>query len=289
MERTTHEKIQTQQTESTIQVKSNAQEKLACLKQRLKELGRVAIAFSSGVDSAFLLKAAHEVLGNRAVAVTVHTSFFPKRELEEAELFCRQYGITQYTVPCEVLKLEGIAQNPKNRCYLCKRSLFEAMLDLAAQHNLGTLAEGSNLDDESDYRPGMQAIKELGVISPLREAFLTKEDIRTLSHTMGLSTWDKPSFACLASRFAYGETITEEKLDMVEQAEQLLISLGFRQMRVRIHGKMARIEIEPKDFVRLMQEDVRELVVKKLQAYGFTYVAMDLKGFRSGSMNETLS
>lgn len=127
------------------------------------------------------------------------------------------------------------------------------------------------------------------MISPLREAFLTKEDIRTLSHTMGLSTWDKPSFACLASRFAYGETITEEKLDMVEQAEQLLISLGFRQMRVRIHGKMARIEIEPKDFVRLMQEDVRELVVKKLQAYGFTYVAMDLKGFRSGSMNETLS
>lgn len=273
--------------EQTIQDRT-VQEKFAHLKQRLKELGSVAVAFSSGVDSAFLLKAAHEVLGSRAAAITVHTSFFPKRELKEAELFCRQYGIVQYTVPLEVLKQEKIAQNPKNRCYLCKRSLFTEMLAITNQHSLGTLIEGTNLDDEADYRPGMQAIAELGVISPLREAGLTKKDIRALSYAMGLSTWEKPSFACLASRFAYGETITEEKLSMIEQAEQLLMSLGFEQMRVRIHGQMARIEIEPKNFAKLVQDDVRDLVVRQLQAYGFTYVAMDLKGFRSGSMNEVI-
>lgn len=262
------------------------QDKLTQLKQRFKQLGSVAVAFSSGVDSTFLLKVAHEVLGSHAVAITAHTSFFPKRELEEAELFCRQYGISQYTVPCQVLEQGDIAQNPNNRCYLCKRSLFTEMLNITKQHQLGTLAEGSNLDDEADYRPGMRAVAELGVISPLREAGLTKDDIRNLSYSMGLSTWNKPSFACLASRFAYGETITEEKLHMVEKAEQLLMSLGFLQMRVRIHGQMARIEIEPQDFARMVQDDVRDLILKHFYAYGFTYVAMDLKGFRSGSMNE---
>ncbi|MDO4522386.1 MAG: ATP-dependent sacrificial sulfur transferase LarE, partial [Eubacteriales bacterium] len=216
------------------------QNKYQKLQDYLKELGSVAVAFSSGVDSTFLLKVAHDVLGERAIAVTAQSCSFPKREQEEARRFCQNQGIEQVICESEELEIEGFRQNPKNRCYLCKHELFEKILNIAKERGLNAVAEGSNMDDNGDYRPGLIAVKELGVTSPLRYAELTKEEIRELSKELGLPTWDKQSFACLASRFVYGETINEEKLGMVDRAEQLLLDMGFRQVRVRIHGMMAR-------------------------------------------------
>ena len=188
----------------------------------------------------------------------------------------------------EELEIEGFAQNPKNRCYLCKHGLFEKILKIAAEEGMAEVCEGSNLDDNGDYRPGLQAIAELNIKSPLRSAGFTKEDIRALSRQFGLPTWNKQSFACLASRFVYGETITREKLGMVDKAEQLLIDLGFRQVRVRIHGTMARIEIMPDEFEKLISKDIRDQITKSFKEFGFTYVTMDLTGYRTGSMNEVL-
>ena len=264
-----------------------AQEKMEHLKKYLKELGSVAVAFSSGVDSTFLLKTAHDVLGDKVIAVTAQSCSFPQRELNEAKAFCEKEGIRHMICQSEELEIEGFSKNPPNRCYLCKHELFEKIIKLAKENGIEYVAEGSNMDDNGDYRPGLIAVKELNVKSPLREAKLTKAEIRELSKELGLPTWDKQSFACLSSRFVYGETIDKEKLEMVEKAEQLLLDHGFHQLRVRIHGKLARIEVMPEEFEKLLT--VREDVTAKFKSYGFTYVTMDLLGYRMGSMNETLN
>lgn len=265
------------------------QEKYRMLKENLSALGSVAVAFSGGVDSTFLLKVAHDVLGGGAVAVTASSCSFPERELREAKAFCEQNGIKHVICKSEELEIEGFRQNPTNRCYLCKRELFEKIWSIARDCGVNAVAEGSNLDDDGDYRPGLVAVRELAVKSPLREAGLNKEEIRALSRELGLPTWKKQSFACLSSRFVYGETIDEEKLGMVDKAEQLLLDMGFHQVRVRIHGRIARIEVTPDEIGKLVQGEIRRTIYDTCKALGFSYVTLDLGGYRTGSMNETLT
>ena len=264
------------------------EEKLRILKEYLAEKENMVVAFSGGVDSTFLLKVAHEVLGNHVLAVTAASCSFPERELKEASEFCKQEGIEHIVCESEELQIEGFSHNPVNRCYLCKQELFTKIWDIAKERGIPYVAEASNLDDNGDYRPGLQAVKELAVLSPLRYAEMDKATIRELSHEMGLRTWNKQSFACLSSRFVYGEEITEEKLHMVDQAEQFLLDHGFHQVRVRIHGKIARIEIAREEFERMFRDQFSDQVQTAFQAMGFSYVTLDLGGYRTGSMNDEI-
>jgi uncharacterized protein len=265
------------------------QEKFQLLKDNIKKRDSAAIAFSGGVDSTFLVKVAQEVLGDKLIAVTATSSTYPERELKEAIKYAKDMGVKHLIISSEELDIEGFASNPKNRCYYCKKELFTKIKNVAKENGVEYVFDGSNLDDKGDYRPGMQAAMELAVVSPLKEANLTKADIRELSQQLGLPTWDKPSFACLSSRFPYGKKITIPKLKMVEEAEQFLLDLGIKQVRVRHHGEIARIEVSPEERVKFFDATVMDTIGEKFKKIGFTYVTLDILGYRTGSMNEVLS
>ena len=258
--------------------------KLEQLKNNLKQMKRVAIAFSGGVDSTFLTKIAYDVLGENVMAVTVSSSIFPKRELEESKQFVKQIGIKHVIIDFDEIKINNFTKNPINRCYYCKKELFSKIKKVAKENHLNYILDGSNVDDISDYRPGMKALEELGVVSPLRDVGFSKQEIKKLSKHMQLDTWDKPAFACLASRFPYGIEITKSRLDQVEKAEAFLYSLDIKQFRVRYHTDIARIEVEKNDFPLILKHS--DEITKKFKKIGFKYVTLDIEGYRMGSLNE---
>ena len=265
------------------------QEKYQLLKDNMKRRGSAAIAFSGGVDSTFLVKVAHEVLGDKMIAITATSSTYPERELQEAIKYAKDMKVKHLIISSEELDIEGFASNPKNRCYYCKKELFTKIHAVAKENGVEYVFDGSNIDDDGDYRPGMLAARELEVISPLKEAKLTKEDVRELSKELDLPTWDKPAFACLSSRFPYGNKITAPKLKMVEEAEQFLLDLGIRQVRVRHHEEIARIEVSPGERAKFFNLEVMDKIGERFRKIGYTYVTLDILGYRTGSMNEVLS
>jgi len=254
----------------------------------LEEMGSCAIGFSGGADSTFLFAVAHEILGAKALGVTATSETYPVRELKEAEKLARRIGGRHRIVRSEELDLPGFSENRPDRCYHCKKGLFSVLFQVAEEEGISFVADGSNLDDRDDYRPGREAAKELGVRSPLDEAGLAKADIRELSRMMNLPTWDKPALACLSSRIPYGTRITRENLRQVGRVEEGLRALGFKVVRVRHHGDVARIELGL-DELGLAANQMRDKVAALVKASGFTYAALDLEGYRTGSMNETLS
>ncbi len=263
-------------------------EKLELLKDIIRKKGSAAVAFSGGVDSTFLIRVAKEVLGDKLIAVTATSSTYPERELNEAIKYAKDFGVKHIIISSEELDIEGFASNPKNRCYYCKKELFTKVKEVALENGAEYVFDGSNLDDNGDYRPGMLAAKELLVISPLKEAGLTKKDIRDLSKEYGLATWNKPAFACLSSRFPYGNKITLPKLKMIDKAEQFLLDMGIKQVRVRHHGEIARIEVAPEEREKFFNIEFMDKISSKFKEIGFIYTTLDIAGYRTGSMNEVL-
>ncbi len=267
---------------------ATVEEKHRTLQGILRSYGKVGIAFSGGVDSSLLSYVAHEVLGEGAIAFTADAPMVPRSEFADAQAFCSKYGITQEICHPDPFQKEEVRFNAPDRCYVCKKVIFGKLYEAAAERGISIIADGSNLDDLGDYRPGLKALEELHVKSPLREAGFTKADIRALSKRLGLSTWNKQSNACLATRFPYGDEISVERLERVDRAERALSFMGFTQLRVRVHGNIARVEVPSCQIPQLLEEGTRSSIVRKLQHLGFTYVTLDLSGYRTGSMNEQL-
>ena len=260
-------------------------EKHQRLKTLLESTGGALVAFSGGVDSGLLLKVAVDVLGDRALAVTAVSPIHSAFEAEEATCLAGEIGARHRLIEVNPLADDHVAANPPDRCYHCKRALFTGLMELARQEGLGAVVEGSNVDDRGDYRPGERALAELGVRSPLREAGLTKAEVRELSRELGLSNWEKPPYACLATRIPYGEQLTSKRLRRIDAAERFLREMGLKQVRVRDHGPIARIEAPPADLETLARGENRARIVSQLRSLGYDFVSLDLEGYRSGSMN----
>ena len=258
------------------------------LVQGLSRLPSLLVAFSGGVDSTFLLACAEEALGNRVTAVTARSIIHPFTDVEMGEKFIRERGIEQIAFESDEKGIPEFAENSPDRCYHCKKALCVKLRQIASEKGISYIAHAINTDDLGDYRPGIKAAEDMGLLTPLVDAGLSKDEIRFLSKEMGLATWDKPSMACLASRIPYGTPITEEKISMIRRAEKMLADEGFRQYRVRHHGTVARIEIEEKEIPRLTGTALRKKTIRELKNIGFKHIAIDLEGFTSGSMNREL-
>lgn len=252
----------------------------------LKKMDKVIVAFSGGVDSSFLLAFTNKILGENTIAVTVNSPYTPKRELKDAKDFVNSLGIKHMIINIDMKDIESISKNPINRCYICKKIIFSKIKELASKKNISYVLDASNYNDINDYRPGMKALQELSIKSPLVDVRMTKEEIRILSKKMNLNTWNKPSMACLASRFPYGTPITQTNLKMVEKSEDYLQTLGLTQIRVRYHGEIARIEVEKKEFNLIIKNSNK--IVKYMKNLGFKYIALDLNGYLTGSLNKDL-